>query len=197
MTDALSVEVLRRVRPEAVRVVLDDGSERVLTPQRHHRKWMRVTETVEDLPWQRVELLRGGEVARVLAAPTPPQEVDAAAYPPPPPPSSLSAEVAGVVAAQQLVLNMVQGAQGPLLDALVRMAEQNSKRFTSLENSLSKTHELLRDVLQDAVTARLDAADAEAEAATKAADDGSTQALKELAAAVAMQHMAKNGTPNA
>lgn len=186
----LSIEVLRRVRPEAVRVVQSDGRERVLTPQRHHRKWMRVTEEVEQLDWQRVELVRGGEVARVIEAP------EQAAPPAPAAPvaevpgaSHLSPEAAAMVAGQALVLQMVQNSQAPLLDALVKMAESSTKRLASLEASLARTHDLLQETLTDAVAARMDAAEAEAEAAKAASEDSSNDALKELAAAIAMSKM--------
>lgn len=196
MTTELTPEILRRDRPDLLRVHLASGETREIRPPDRHRKWMTVQRTVSQLDWQAVELVdAGGMISRVVERASVPPSAELVRDPH----DDLSQDARMILAAQELTLRHHTSAQAELISALRDMLTSANERIASLETALSNAYALLDDTTQRAVDATLAAADASAEARAAADSGGMQDALSQFAAAYASQGGATNGdtTPNA
>lgn len=192
----LTPEILRRDRPDLLRVHLASGETREIRPPARHRKWMTVQRTISQLDWQAVELVDdSGMVSRVVERPGAEPSAELVRDPH----DDLSKDAKMILAAQELTLRHHTGAQAELIGALRDMLTSANERIASLETALSNAYALLDDTTQRAVDATLAAADATAEARSAAESGGMQDALSTFAAAYAAQGEQPNGdtTPKA
>jgi hypothetical protein len=184
----LRPEVLRKVKPAALRVELPDGTlQDVAVPDRA-RKWVSVQQTVEAMDWTRAQLLDdAGAVVRVVRNERAIAQVEAQ------PRGELddaSPELRAIVAAQRLALEHQTQNQKQLMDALVASLDSANKRVAALERALANAYAMLDNAMRTQV--ELTQTAAEAEAATITADNQS-QMMEAFATFMAAQHGATNG----